>query len=113
MTLDEEYQKTIDDQRTHLLKLQEDFNKECDKAKERATSKLKKVPEDDRDAREAILKEQKAELQVALHQLKMDVDHSTRQTMKELERIVREKEKLILTELEEEMKSLKGAKMLV
>lgn len=106
MTLDEQYQKTIDDQRTHLLKLQDDFNKACDSAKVRAQEKLKNIPQENKEARETVLREQKTELEEALHYLKTEVDHSTRQTMKRLEEIVTQKEKQILSKLEEEIASL-------
>lgn len=106
MTLDEQYQQIIDDQRTYLLKLQDDFNKKCDEAKVKAQEKLKKVPEDDKEAREAVLNEQKAELEEALHVLKSEVDHSTRGIMKKLEEIVRQKEQQVLSDLERQMEAL-------
>ena len=106
MTLDEQYQKVIDDQRTYLLKLQDDFNKACDEAKKRAQEKLKGIPDTDKEAREQVLKDQKAELEEALHTLKTEVDHSTRETMRKLEAVVHEKEKQILADLERQMASL-------
>lgn len=106
MTLDEQYQKTIDDQRAYLLKLQEDFNKTCETEKKKAEEKLKMIPEENKEAREAVLKEEKAVLEKALHALKFEVDHSTKETMKKLEAIVREKEKQILTDLENQIASL-------
>lgn len=106
MTLDEQYQQIIDDQRTYLLKLQDDFNKKCDEAKVRAQEKLKKVPEDNKEGREAVLKEQKEELEEALHILKSEVDHSTRGTMKKLEEIVRQKEQQVLSDLEAQIAKL-------
>lgn len=106
MTLDEQYQKTIDDQRAYLLKLQEDFNKACDAAKAKAEAKLKEIPETDKESKEEVLKQQKSELEEALHILKTEVDHSTRDTMKKLEIIVREKEKAVLSELEQQLANL-------
>lgn len=106
MTLDEQYQKVIDDQRAYLLKLQDDFNKACDEAKKRAQEKLKGIPDTDKEAREQVLKDQKQELEEALHILKSEVDHSTRKTMRELESVVHEKEKQILADLEKQMASL-------
>lgn len=106
MTLDEEYQKTIDDQRTYLLKLQEDFNKACEVSKVKAKEALKKVPKDDKEAREAVLQAQKAELDEALMVLKQEVDKSTRETMKKLEGIMRQKEELVLKDLENQLASL-------
>lgn len=106
MTLDEQYQKVIDDQRSHLMNVQEEFNKACDRAKAKAQEKLKNVAPDNKEAKEAVLKEQKAELEVSLHTLKMEVDHSTRDTMKKLEGIVHEKEKFILEDLEKQLAAL-------
>ena len=106
MTLDEQYQKTIDDQRTFLLKLQDDFNKACDNAKNVAQEKIKSLPKDDKAGREAALQEQKTALDEALHILKTEVDHSTRETMRKLEEVVRKKEELLLGNLEKEMEAL-------
>lgn len=106
MTLDEQYQAAIDDQRAYLLKLQDNFNKTCEEAKETAKQKLSGLPKEDREGREVILKEQKGELEAALHNLKTEVDVSTRRTMRKLEEIIREKEKQILADLEKQMASL-------
>lgn len=106
MTLDEQYQKIIDDQRTYLLKLQDDFNKACDASKDKALTALKGIPESDKESREEVLKTQKVELTAALHTLKTEVEHSTKETMKKLEGIVTEKEKKILADLEQQMASL-------
>ncbi len=106
MTLDELYQKTIDDQRAYLLKLQDDFNSKCTEAKKRAHEKIAQIPASDRPQREAVLKAQKAELEVALQELKTEVDHSTRDTMKKLENIIRQKEQGLLEELEKEIATL-------
>lgn len=106
MTLDEQYQKTIDDQRAHLMKLQADFNKVCDDAKAQAEEKLKTVPKEDKEGRETVLKEQKGVLEEALRNLKIAVDTSTRETMRKLEIIMTEKEKAILADLEKQMASL-------
>ena len=40
MTLDEQYQQAIDDQRAYLQKLQEDFNKVCETAKVKAQERI-------------------------------------------------------------------------
>ena len=106
MTLDEQYQKIIDDQRTYLLKLQDDFNKKCDEAKARAQEKLKGIPEENKEAREDVLQAQKEELEEALHILKSEVNHSTRTTMKQLEEIVRQKEEKVLADLEAQIAKL-------
>lgn len=106
MTLDQEYQQTIDDQRAYLLKLQDDFNKKCEDAKTRAQAKLKQIPEGDKEGREKVLKDQKAELEAALTMLKNEVDHSTKATMRKLEEIVRKKEVQILAGLEDQLSKL-------
>ncbi|KKU80070.1 MAG: hypothetical protein UY05_C0015G0013 [Candidatus Peregrinibacteria bacterium GW2011_GWA2_47_7] len=106
MTLDEQYQKTIDDQRTHLMELQEAFNKKCDEAKVTAQEKLKGVGELDSTGKEAILKDQQATLDAALAELKGEIDHSTRATMRALEAIMRQKEQQILADLEKQLTTL-------
>lgn len=107
MTLDEQYQKVIDDQRTYLMQLQTDFNAACEAAKVKAQEKIKTLGETaDKEAKENILKEQKAELDAALGTLKSSVDHSTRDTMKKLEAIVHQKEELILADLEKQLANL-------
>lgn len=106
MTLDEQYQQAIDDQRAHLLSLQSEFNKSCDAAKEKAEARLKEIPEDNKSAKEEVLKEQKRELEEALRILKTEVEHSTRTTMKQLEKIVTEKEKTLLSDLEKQLSNL-------
>lgn len=106
MTLDEQYQKTIDDQRAHLLKLQDDFNKACEAIKKKAEAKLKGIPDEDKEKKEEVLKEEKGELEKELHILKVEVERSTKGTMRKLEAIVREKEKQILADLEKQIAAL-------
>lgn len=106
MTLDEQYQKTIDDQRAYLAKLQEDFNKTAAAAKEAAEKKLKENPNLDDAGKEAILKEQKEVLDTALSALKAEVAHSTRQTMKILEGILTQKEQAVIADLEQQLQKL-------
>lgn len=106
LNLDEIYQKTIDDQRTHLLALQEQFNKKCDEIRDRAKENLGKIPEANREEREAVLQQQKAELEEVLRWLKTEVHESTRKTMKKLEEIQTRREEKILGEIEAQIKSL-------
>lgn len=106
MTLDEQYQKVIDDQREHLLALQNVFNKECEDAKTSAQDKLKNIPEENKEEKEEVLKKQKEELNNSLSKLKAGVDESTRSTMKALENIIRQKELLILEDLEKQLANL-------
>ena len=104
--LDALYQATIDEQRAHLVQLQDDFNKISAEAKEKAQGKLKAVPKEDKKAQEDVLLEQKATLEVALKDLKSKVDNSTRQIMKKLEVINTEREKRVLSDLERQIESL-------
>lgn len=106
MTLDEQYQKAIDDQRAYLMQVQTDFNKICDEAKKTAQEKLKQIPDGNKEAREAVLVEQKEALDKGLHDLKVAIEVSTRSTMKALEAIVKEKEKSVLADLEKQIASL-------
>ena len=106
MTLDEQYQKVIDDQRLNLLKLQQGFNEKCEEAKQKAQEKLADTAVEDKNSREEILNAQKQELEEALHYLKTEVAHSTRETMKKLEIVISEKEKNILADLEKQLASL-------
>ena len=106
MTLDEQYQKTIDDQRAYLLKLQDDFNKACEEIKKRAQEKLKGIPDEDKEKKEEVLKDQKTELEGQLHTLKVEVERSTKNTMRKLEAIIREKEKQILADLEKQIQAI-------
>lgn len=106
LNLDEIYQKTIDDQRTHLLALQKQFNKKCDEIRDRAKENLGKIPEVNREEREASLQRQKAELEEALRWLKTEVHESTRKTMKKLEGVQTQREEKVLGEIEAQIKAL-------
>lgn len=105
-TFDEQYQQVINTQREHLTKVQADFNTACEAAKTKAKEKLKNVPLEDKAGREAVLQAEKKELDEALHVLKLEVDHSTKETMRKLEEIIHEKEKLFLEKLEDELSKL-------
>lgn len=102
-TLDELYKQTIENQKKHLFDLQEEFNKKCDAIKNEALEKLKTIPKEDKEAREAVLVEQKQKLQEALEWLKNEVNTSTRDTMKKLEELHKEREKAVLADLEKQM----------
>lgn len=106
LSLDDLYQKTIDDQRAYLLKLQDEFNKKCDDIRKIAQDKLAKVPNSDREGKEKALLEQKAALEEALRWLKEEVNTSTRRTMVKLEEIQRKREEKILGELETQIAAL-------
>lgn len=103
MTLDEQYQKIIDEQRSHLLKMQKDFNDLCELEKKRAQDRLSKIAKEDRESRQQILQQQKTVLDEALAKLKSDVAESTRHTMRALEDIIRQKEVIILEDLEKQL----------
>lgn len=100
------YQKTIDDQRTHLLDLQNKFNARCDEIKKKAEEKMKPLKPDDKEGKTAVLQEQKGELETTLSWLKQEVNHSTRQTMRKLEDIQRQREKFLLEDLEKQLAAL-------
>lgn len=100
------YQKTIDDQRNHLMELQTQFNARCDEIKKKAEEKMKPLKPDDKEGKTAVLQEQKRELEEALSWLKQEVNHSTRQTMHTLEDIQRQREKFLLEDLEKQLASL-------
>ncbi len=106
MTLDEQYQKVIDDQRSHLLGMQKNFNELCESEKKKAQDKLAVLPKEDREGRQAVLEEQKKVLDEALASLKADVAESTRHTMHGLEAIIRQKESLVLKDLERQLAAL-------
>lgn len=105
-SLEELYQQTIDNQRNYLLKLQEEFNKKCDELKKRAEEKMAICPEDDKEAKQTVLMEQKKGLEEALRWLKTEVNQSTRQTMKKLEEIQKQREQKVLEDLEKQIASL-------
>lgn len=106
ISLDEQYQKVIDDQRAHLLEMQKNFNELCESEKKKAQEKLAALPKEDREGRQAILEEQKKILDEALANLKADVAESTRHTMHDLEAIIRQKEVMVLKDLERQLAAL-------
>ncbi len=106
MTLDEQYQGIIDDQRSHLLGMQKEFNDLCESEKKKAQDKLAQLPKEDREGRQAVLEDQKKVLDDALASLKSDVAESTRHTMHSLEGIIRQKETLVLKDLERQLAAL-------
>lgn len=105
-SLEELYQQTIDEQRTHLSNLQVEFNKKCDDIKKRAADKMAQVPKDDKEAKQAVLMEQKQELEEALRWLRIEVNESTKKTMRKLEEIQKQREQKILGELEKQIAAL-------
>lgn len=106
LSLDELYQKTIDDQRNYLLGLQNEFNKKCDEIRDRAQAELAKIPNEDREGKQAVLVKQKEELEEALRWLKGEVNSSTMHTMKKLEEIQRKREERVLSDLEKQIAAL-------
>ncbi len=105
-TLDDQYQKVIDDQRSHLLEMQKNFNDLCESEKKKAQEKLATLSKEDKEGRQAVLEEQKKVLDEALARLKADVAESTRHTMHDLEGIIRQKEVLVLKDLERQLAAL-------
>ena len=106
MNPDQEYQQTIDEQRTYLLGLQEKFNEICESAKVEAQEKLDTLAEGDKEAQQEILVAQKKKLEEALAELKAGVRDSTKVTMKKLEQIITKKEVGELQHIEEEIERL-------
>jgi len=104
--LDTLYRETIDQQRSHLLGLQETFNKRCESAKVVAQEKLKALAPEDNEGKKTILQEQKATLEALLKELKHAIDESTRTVMKRLEEINVEREKKIIADLEKQLATL-------
>ena len=97
------YQKTINQQRDYLARLQEAFNQHCDEITTEAETKLKGLPAGDNEARKQVHEEQKKKLDEALNHLRAEIDKSSRETRKELEKINCEREESRLQELEQLM----------
>ncbi|MEZ4087771.1 MAG: hypothetical protein R3B71_05610 [Candidatus Gracilibacteria bacterium] len=96
----DEYQETIDQQRSYLLKLQEAFNKHCDQLTAESEDQLKKLPLEDTEGREQVMAIQKQKLQQALSQLRQEVTNSTIKTRQKLEAIISKREEKELEDLE-------------
>lgn len=101
--LDDQYNKTVNDQRDYLLKLQEAFNQHCDGIAADAQKKLAATPETDLQTRKNIFDNQKKQLDDALAQLKKETDTSHTQVRKKLEEIHRHREEERITQLEQIM----------
>jgi len=56
--------------RAFLIEVQEAFNRHCDEIKAEITKKLEVIPESDQPARQAVLDDQKAQLDKTLSELK-------------------------------------------
>jgi len=101
--LDDLYNKTVNDQRDYLVKLQEAFNQHCDQITAEAQKKLTVIPETDLQTRKNVFDEQKKLLDEALIQLKKEIDSSHTQVRKKLEEIHGQRELETISELEQIM----------
>ncbi len=105
-TLDELYKQTVQVQRDYLVKLQDAFNKRCDDITVQTNEKLKTVPESDTEGRKKIFDEQRLNLEQALNELKNAVNHSSADTRRKLEEIYAQREVSVISNLENDMKTL-------
>lgn len=68
------------------------FKAHCEEIKQKTLKKLKKVPESDKEARQEILQEQKAELDQTLSELKQLLNYQSSKMRQALEQIRQEQE---------------------
>lgn len=101
--LDDLYNKTVNDQRDYLVKLQTAFNSHCEGITAEAQKKLSTIPETDTQTRKQVFEEQKKQLDEALGSLKKEIDASSMAVRKKLEEIHRQREEAKLTEIEQIM----------
>ena len=101
--LDDQYNKTVNDQRDYLAKLQEAFNQHCDSITAEAQKKLAAIPEKNLEERKKVFDDQKKQLDEALAQLKKEIDNSHNQVRKKLEEIHRQREEERIKQLEQIM----------
>ena len=101
--LDDLYNKTVNDQRDYLTKLQTAFNSHCEGITAEAQKKLSAIPETDTQSRKLIFENQKKQLDEALGSLKKEIDSSSMKVRKKLEDIHRQREEEKLTEIEQLM----------
>lgn len=73
--------------RAFLMEVQEAFNRHCDEIKAEFAKKLESIPESDKDARDAILNEQKAQLDKTLIELKQLLNARAAEVRVQLEEI--------------------------
>lgn len=106
MAWEQEYQQIVDAQREYLLGLQKKFHEQCEAAKKTAQDKIAALPNEDKLARETILREEKVVLDNALKDLKAAIAVSSKETMKKLEVVVRKQEEETIANLEKELAAL-------
>ena len=105
--LDDQYNKTVSDQRDYLMQLQQAFNQHCDGITAEAQKKLAATPETNLEERKRIFDDQKKQLDDALAQLKKEIDTSHTKVRNKLEEIHRKREEERITQLEQIMDKLK------
>jgi len=101
--LDDQYNQTINQHRDYLAKLQTAFNERCNQITEAAQKQLQAIPETSLEARNAVMTEQKKQMEDALNQLQSEINLSTGKTRRALEDIHAQREALRLQELEQIM----------
>jgi DNA anti-recombination protein RmuC len=106
---DSRYQGLIDSHKDYLTKLQAAFDKRCGEIGGEAKAKLSQVPEDDQEARKAILEEEQARLNQTLAELKQVVNRSNAELRKKLEEIENQSSASTL-DLEAELAQLQNPK---
>jgi hypothetical protein len=101
--LDDQYNQAINQHRDYLAKLQTAFNAHCDQITAAAQKQLQAIPETSAEARQAVMAEQKKQMEAALSQLKAEIDLSTNKNRRVLEEIHAQREAQRLAELEQIM----------
>lgn len=81
------YQETIDHHHTYLERLHSAFNNRCEKIGADTKKKLAEVDEEDEEAKEKILAEEKELLDKTLAELKYAINRSNANARKKLEEI--------------------------
>ncbi len=106
ISLEQQYEKVISEQRDYLSRLQTAFNAHCDEIAKKAEAKLNNVPENDKETRKKIYVEQKRELDEGLKRLKSEIEKSSTETRKKLESINSKREAREIKELEDMIQHL-------
>lgn len=106
LSLEQQYEKVISEQRDYLSRLQTAFNAHCDEIAQKTAEKLKDIPENDKETRKKIYQEQKRELDEGLKKLKTEIEKSSSETRKKLEDINSKREAREIKELEDMIQHL-------
>lgn len=98
-------QAVIQAHQNYLKRLQEAFDKKCNDISETAKEKLANVPETDPVARQEIMKEEQAELDKVLSELKQAVNQKSSEARQKLETIENQRNEKALN-LDQELAQL-------